>query len=204
MTITGKVFLFLTLVLAVLYAAFAQPVYERQRNAQKAYQDEREKSLGKFDGEKRVKGLKEQIADAERKRKQLRDLVTLEEIRRATAEENARKLRLYKETEHTFLRDALADSEIRSATLRSALSQTDAEINARDAEIKEMDAEVQQANAFSMDLAKQVADLKAKLETAKTETQRLLNDLQDRERELAEVMRKQPDVQESDIASLGR
>jgi len=204
MTITGKVFLFLTLVFAVLFVAFAQPVYEQRRTTQQALKTEKEKYHGSFVGDKREAGLLEKRLDAERKRKRLRDLVQIQEERRAAHEELARKMQLYKQTEISVQRDTLADAELRASTIKSALSLTDQELNARDAEIKEMDTAVQQDRAFSNDLAQQVADLKAKLETAKTETQKLLNDLTDKERELAEVMRKQPDDPDADIASLRR
>jgi len=203
MTITGKVFLFLTLILAVIFPALAQPVFEHQKTTQKAYLAEKEKLEGSFEGDKRKPGLIEQVQEAERKRKRLLDQIRIQEERRTLAEESARKLRLYKETEIAFQRDSLADSEIRAGTLKAALSQTDAEINARDAEIKEMDAAVKIDRAFSTDLAQQVADLKAKLETAKTETQKLLSELQDREKELRDIMKKQAD-DDGDVATTRR
>jgi len=203
MTITGKVFLFLTLILAVLFPALAQPVLQYRAANQKALIAERTKLEGSFDGDKKSPGLLQEIEELERKRAQVKRQVKLEEERRVAGETEARKLRQAKETELVFLRDALADAEIRASTLKSDLAQTDQEINARDAEIKEMDAEVRQATALSMELAQQVADLKARLETAKTETQKLLAQLQDQERELAAIMRRQPD-QEGDVASAGR
>jgi len=201
MTITGKVFLFLTLVFAVLFLAFAQPVFEQRKTTQQSLKTEKEKYFGSYKGDKREPGLHELVQDAERKRKRLRDQVRIQEERRAAAEEIARKMRLYKENEIAVQRDTLADAELRASTIKSALSQTDQELNARDAEIKEMDTAVQQDRVFSNDLAQQVADLKAKLETAKTETQKFINDMRDKERELAEIMKKQPDDPDGDIAS---
>jgi len=204
MTITGKVFLFLTLILAAVFPALVQPVWQHRSANQKALAAETEKLEGSFEGEKRKPGLLEQIQDAERERKRWMDQAAIQEQRRITSDETARRMRSRVETDLATLRDKLADAEIRSSTLKSALSQTTQEINARDAEIKEMDTEVQQAKAFSADMAQQVADLKAKLETSKTEFQKILGELQEREKLLADIMKKQPDVEQSDIASAGR
>ena len=204
MTITGYVFLFLTLVLAIVYPGLAHPWYEKNRDNQKAIAAEKAKLYGSYEGEKPKAGLLEEIDDLERKRAHFKHLVGLEERRRAASEGVARLTRLDKETELTFLRDSLADSEYRAAAWRSALKQTDDEINARDAEIKEMDQAVQTDKTFSADLSKQVSDLKARLESAKTQMQKLNAELVEREKELAAIMKKQPDLDDDDVASVGR
>ena len=202
MTITGKVFLFLTLILAIVFPALAQPVFEYSHTNQKIIVTETAKLNG--NAEEKKTGLLQEITDLERKRKQLRDQVAIEERRRADGEQKARELRLMKELEISFLRDALEDSEIRAKGWRSALANTESEINARDAEIKEMDGEVLQAKAAGMELSKQVADLKAKLETSRSERQRLSSELKVREQDLATIMKKQPDVVEDDVALSNR
>lgn len=204
MTITGKVFLFLTLILAAVFPALVQPVWQHRSVNQKALVVETEKLEGAFEGEKRKPGLLEQIVDAERERKKWMDAAALQEQRRTTLDETARRMRARVETEIALIRDKLADAEVRSSTMKSALSQTDAEVNARDAEIKEMDAAVKQDKAIGAEVAQQVADLKAKLESSKTEIQKLLTELQERERLLADIMKKQPDVEQGDVASSGR
>jgi chromosome segregation ATPase len=201
MTITGKVFLFLTLILAAVFPALVQPVWQHRSANQKALVVETEKLYGGYEGEKRKPGLLEQVDDAERERKRWLDAAAIQEQRRISLDEAARRMRTRLETELALLRDRLADAEVRSATMKSALAQTDAEVNARDAEIKEMDAEVQQAKAFSVEMARQVAELKTKLESSRTEIQKILLELQDRERLLADVMKKQPDAEEGDVAS---
>jgi chromosome segregation ATPase len=204
MTITGKVFLFLTLILAAVFPALVQPVWQHRSANQKALVAETEKLEGSFEGEKRKPGLLEQIQDAERERKKWMDAAAIQEQRRIVLDESARRMRSRVETELALLRDKLADAEIRSSTLKSALSQTDAEVNARDVEIKEMDTEVQQAKAVGAETARQVADLKTKLELAKSEIQKTLAELQEREKLLADIMKKQPDAEQGDIASAGR
>jgi chromosome segregation ATPase len=203
MTITGYVFLFLTLVLAIVFPGLAHPWYEKNRDNQKAIVAEKAKLYGSYEGEKPKPGLLEEIDDLERKRAHFKRLVGLEERRRAAGEAEARLTRLAKDTELVFLRDSLADSEIRASSWRSALAQTDAEINARDAEIKEMDQAVQTDKAFGADLSKQVSDLKARLESAKTQMQKLKAELVEREKELAAIMKKQPDI-DDDVASSSR
>jgi chromosome segregation ATPase len=202
MTITGKVFLFLTLILAIVFPALAQPVFEYNHTNQKIIAAETAKLNGNAE-EKKI-GLLQEITDLERKRKQYRDLTALEERRRMDGEQRARELRLMKEVEISFLRDALEDSEIRAKGWRSSLSQTESEINARDAEIKEMDTEVQQAKADGLALSKQVTDLKAKLENSRSERQRLSSELKEREKDLAAIMKKQPDVPDDDVALSNR
>ena len=202
MTITGKVFLFLTLILAIVFPALAQPVFEYNHTNQKTIVAETAKLNG--NAEEKKPGLLQEISDLERKRKQLRDQVAIEERRRADGEQKARELRLMKELEISFLRDALEDSEIRAKGWRSALANTESEINARDAEIKEMDGEVLQAKALGMELSKQVTDLKAKLETSRSERQRLSSELKVREQDLAAIMKRQPDVVEDDVALLNQ
>ena len=204
MTVTGHVFLFLTLILAIVFPALAQPWYERNHNNQKAITAEKIKLYGSTEGDKAKGGLLQEIDELERKRAHLRRLVALEERRRDAGEGAARLNRLAKETEIVYLRDSLADAEIRAQAWRSSLAQTTAEVNARDAEIKEMDQEVQEAKALGTDLSKQVADLKAKLESARSQLLKLNAELVDREKELATVMKKQPDVADDDVASVGR
>jgi len=181
-----------------------QPVWQHRTSNQKALAAETEKLYGGFEGEKRKPGLLEQVQDAERDRKRWMDQAAIQEQRRITADETARRMRSRVEMDIALLRDKLADAESRSQTLKTSLSQTTQEINSRDAEIKEMDSEVQQVKATSAELAQQVADLKSKLETSRTDLQKTLAELQDRERVLADIMRKQPDVEESDIARAGR
>ena len=204
MTITGKVFLFLTLILAAIFPALVQPVWQHRSTNQKALAEETEKLYGGFDGEKRKEGLLEKIEIAERERKRWMDQAAIQEQRKISSDETARRMRSRVELDLALLRDKLADAEIRSSTLKAALSQTTQEINARDAEIKEMDTEVQQVKAFSADLAAQVADLKSKLESSRTAFQKTLTELQEKERLLADIMKKQPDTEDSDIARAGR